>query len=154
MKRILLLMLAFASINSYGQNSSYTYITTGNDGEYYLYNETVSVSKHAAFKDVKSIEFWVKKAPEKGKEEAARQDIIKALKKRNLKYEGYEKYSYKKTKWAIDCYSNKFKLMHVVDYDEKGNVLDDFGSDENNPWEECVPESIAEEIKKFICDKY
>lgn len=77
---------------------------------------------------------------------------IEERKKNYQKTEGYENYSHSLMAWEFDCNSATVGEISLIDYDDKGKVLDSYHIDEKSiNLKSVVPDSFGNALYKIVC---
>jgi len=77
---------------------------------------------------------------------------IEERKKKYQKPKEYENYSHSLDLWEFDCDSVSLGVISIIDYDDKGKVLDSYNLDEKSfKMTSIIPDSVGEGLYKMVC---
>jgi hypothetical protein len=120
-------------------------VTSGGGNNYYVSRTRIKLTPE------RTLIAWVKIVPDDSPEgRTSRKETIDLLNTQNVN-RSYA-FSYSMNQWEFDCGHQRNHLLRIVDYDEKGDLLYDWG---DNPaganWKPVLPDSVGEAELSFVC---
>lgn len=77
---------------------------------------------------------------------------IDERKSAGFRIDNFDDYDYSLVLEEFDCSQNKLRILSTVDYDFHRNALDS-RSTPNSTWFDIIPESVGEQMIRFVCGK-
>jgi|GEM_PF-2694913 hypothetical protein len=127
---LLMLIIPIAGCN----NSRFTDIGSTSDESCLLDTESVHWIQKGQF-----AEYWAKFEYSGD----ARKVEINAIKKYYINIPNPDDFDYKMIRYVVDVPGHRDKIVEILTYDKKGNVMNDAHLD-NEPWDSIVPETFGE----------
>jgi len=81
-----------------------------------------------------------------------KKDVIQWRKENELPIVGYDKLDSHLRLEEIDCINNTEKLIKTTDYNDQGNILEDYDY-QNSDINQILPESITDLLRREVCPK-
>ena len=93
---------------------------------------------------------WIKEIPDDSPAgRASRKEAIDLLNSQNVN-RSYA-YSYSMKQFEFDCGHQRFRVLRIVDYDQEGKLLYDWGQFPEEEWKPVLPDAVGEGLLNFVC---
>jgi len=79
-----------------------------------------------------------------------RENKIQIRTKNNMSTEGYDKLSYERISYRIDCKKQMSNILSIITNNKDGAVLSSYEYDKGE-WEYINPESVMDTLQKIVC---